>query len=73
MSGARRVSIMKYAYENLGEDQFEKLIVFLCHELLGVGFVLKLALGKRCHGLNRVRTISSRTSMMSVFITTEVE
>jgi hypothetical protein len=36
MSGARRVSIMKYAYENLGEDQFEKLIVFLCHELLGV-------------------------------------
>jgi hypothetical protein len=27
---------MKYAYENLGEDQFEKLIVFLCHELLGV-------------------------------------
>jgi hypothetical protein len=36
MQGARRVSIMKYAYENLGEDQFEKLIVFLCHELLGV-------------------------------------
>ena len=36
MSGARPVSIMKYAYENLGEDQFEKLIVFLCHELLGV-------------------------------------
>lgn len=27
---------MKYAYENLGEDQFERLIVFLCHELLGV-------------------------------------
>jgi hypothetical protein len=27
---------MKYAYENLGDDQFEKLIVFLCHELLGV-------------------------------------
>lgn len=27
---------MKYAYENLGEDQFENLIVFLCHELLGV-------------------------------------
>src|ERR1700722_11973027 len=36
MSGARRLSIMKYAYENLGEDQFEKLIVFLCHEILGV-------------------------------------
>jgi hypothetical protein len=36
MSGARCVSIMKYAYENLGEDQFEKLIVFLCHELLGI-------------------------------------
>jgi hypothetical protein len=27
---------MKYAYENLGEDQFEKLIIFLCHELLGI-------------------------------------
>ncbi|MGC1638658.1 MAG: hypothetical protein WA744_24605, partial [Candidatus Acidiferrales bacterium] len=27
---------MKYAYENLGDDQFEKLIVFLCQELLGV-------------------------------------
>jgi hypothetical protein len=27
---------MKYAYENLGDDQFEKLIVFLCHELLGI-------------------------------------
>jgi hypothetical protein len=27
---------MKYVYENLGEDQFEKLIVFLCHELLGI-------------------------------------
>jgi hypothetical protein len=27
---------MKYAYENLGEDQFEKLVVFLCHELLGI-------------------------------------
>jgi hypothetical protein len=36
MPGARHLSIMKYAYENLGEDQFEKLIVFLCHELLGV-------------------------------------
>ena len=36
MPGARRLSIMKYAYENLGDDQFEKLIVFLCHELLGV-------------------------------------
>ena len=23
-------SDMKYAYENLGDDQFEKLIVFLC-------------------------------------------
>jgi C-terminal domain 12 of the ABC-three component (ABC-3C) systems len=29
-------SDMKYAYENLGDDQFEKLIVFLCHELLGI-------------------------------------
>jgi hypothetical protein len=36
MLGARQLSIMKYAYENLGADQFEKLIVFLCHELLGV-------------------------------------
>jgi hypothetical protein len=27
---------MKYAYENLSEDQFEKLVVFLCHELLGI-------------------------------------
>jgi hypothetical protein len=27
---------MKYAYENLGDDQFETLIVFLCHELLGI-------------------------------------
>jgi hypothetical protein len=27
---------MKYAYENLGDEQFEKLIVFLCHELLGI-------------------------------------
>jgi hypothetical protein len=27
---------MKYAYEDLGEDQFEKLIVLLCQELLGI-------------------------------------
>ncbi len=27
---------MKYAYEDLSDDQFEKLIVFLCHELLGI-------------------------------------
>jgi hypothetical protein len=27
---------MKYAYENLGDDQFEKLVVFLCQELLGI-------------------------------------
>jgi len=26
---------MKYAYEDLSPDQFENLIVFLCHELLG--------------------------------------
>jgi len=35
MAGVRRVSVMKYAYENLGDEQFEKLIVFLCQELLG--------------------------------------
>src|SRR5262249_15530433 len=29
--------LMKYAYENLGDRQFEHLIVFLCHELLGIG------------------------------------
>lgn len=27
---------MKYAYENMSPEQFEKLIVFLCQELLGV-------------------------------------
>src|SRR5271155_4663715 len=27
---------MKYAYENLGDDQFETLIVFLCQKLLGI-------------------------------------
>lgn len=27
---------MKYAYENLGDEQFETLIVFLCQRLLGV-------------------------------------
>lgn len=27
---------MKYAYENLGDDQFEKLIVLLCQKLLGI-------------------------------------
>jgi hypothetical protein len=27
---------MKYAYENLGEDQFEQLIVLLCQEILGI-------------------------------------
>ena len=26
---------MKYAYEDLGPDQFEKLIVLLCQRLLG--------------------------------------
>ena len=28
---------MKYAYENLGEDQFERLVVLLCQRLLGMG------------------------------------
>ncbi|HET7268812.1 MAG TPA: ABC-three component system protein [Oleiagrimonas sp.] len=28
---------MKYAYEDLGEDQFEQLVVFLCRQLLGMG------------------------------------
>jgi hypothetical protein len=28
---------MKYAYEDLSEDQFEQLVVFLCRELLGMG------------------------------------
>lgn len=27
---------MKYSYEDLGEDQFEKLVVFLCRQLLGI-------------------------------------
>ncbi len=27
---------MKYAYEDLSDDQFERLVVFLCQELLGV-------------------------------------
>ncbi len=27
---------MKYAYEDLSDDQFEQLIVFLCQELLGI-------------------------------------
>ncbi len=27
---------MKYAYEDLGDEQFEQLIVFLCHRLLGI-------------------------------------
>jgi hypothetical protein len=28
---------MKYAYENLGDEQFETLIVFLCQKILGLG------------------------------------
>ncbi|TAM79777.1 MAG: hypothetical protein EPN47_18460 [Acidobacteria bacterium] len=28
---------MKYAYENLGDEQFETLIIFLCQRLLGIG------------------------------------
>jgi hypothetical protein len=28
---------MKYAYEDLNEDQFEQLVVFLCRQLLGMG------------------------------------
>lgn len=28
---------MKYAYEDLGEDQFEQLVVLLCRRLLGMG------------------------------------
>ena len=28
---------MKYAYEDLHEDQFERLVVFLCQSLLGMG------------------------------------
>lgn len=28
---------MKYAYEDLGEDQFEQLVVLLCRHLLGMG------------------------------------
>jgi len=28
---------MKYAYENLSDAQFERLLVFLCQELLGIG------------------------------------
>ncbi len=27
---------MKFAYEDLSDDQFERLIVLLCHRLLGV-------------------------------------
>jgi hypothetical protein len=27
---------MRYAYEDLGDEQFEKLIVFLCQQLLGI-------------------------------------
>lgn len=27
---------MKYAYENLGDDQFETLIIFLCQKLFGI-------------------------------------
>lgn len=29
--------LMKYAYEDLGPDQFERLVVFLCQKLLGMG------------------------------------
>lgn len=28
---------MKYAYEDLGDDQFEELVVFICRRLLGMG------------------------------------
>ena len=28
---------MKYAYEDLSDEQFEKLVVFLCQRLLGIG------------------------------------
>jgi hypothetical protein len=28
---------MKYAYENLGDEQFEMLIILLCQKLLGIG------------------------------------
>lgn len=30
------MTIVKYAYENLSDDQFENLIVFLCQRLLGI-------------------------------------
>ena len=32
----QRLHPVKYAYENLGDDQFETLVVFLCQKLLGV-------------------------------------
>jgi hypothetical protein len=35
MTSSHRRSV-KYAYENLGDDQFETLIVFLCQKLLGI-------------------------------------
>jgi hypothetical protein len=35
MTSTRFCSV-KYAYENLGDDQFESLIVFLCQKLLGI-------------------------------------
>ena len=35
MTSSHRHSV-KYAYENLGDDQFETLIVFLCQKLLGI-------------------------------------
>jgi hypothetical protein len=28
---------MKYVYENLGDDQFEDLVVFICQKLFGIG------------------------------------
>ena len=64
MSGARRLSIMKYAYENLGEDQFEKLIVFLCHEILGVatqGFARGVDGGRDAKFVGKAQLHPSRT------------
>jgi hypothetical protein len=36
VSRQRLIIIMKYAYENLGYDQFEILVIFLCQRLLGI-------------------------------------
>lgn len=64
----QRLFNMKYAYENLGDEQFETLLIFLCQKLLGIsvqGFskgpdaVLPVSEGKASSSVRHHRTGAS--------------